>query len=278
MLTLEQLEGVGDGAVGTMLQAAGLPLDACPERWNLERPRAVARVHADYAAAGARWLTTNTFGGNRVRLERAGLASRVREVNAAAVAAARTGAPDARLLASIGPTGSFEPADWQAAFEEQVEALAGTEIDGFLVETIVGVGEGAAAVRATAAAGIGPVVACFTPGADGALLDGTSPEAAAEALVRAGASAVGVNCGSGPESLLEPARRLVAAAAVPVAAVPSAGLPKMVEGRAVYGLPTDSFARAAIQFREVGVRLFAGCCGTTPAHIRAAAQLWNNNE
>ncbi len=263
---------LGDGGIGTMLQAAGLALGEAPERWNLERPRAVARVHAAYAEAGAGWSTTNAFGGNRVRLAAAGLEHRVVEVNAAAVTAARAGAPELPVLGSVGPTTATAVDEWEWAYREQAEALAEAEVDGFLVETIVCLGEGVIAVRACVSVGVGPVVAAFTPGAEGNLLDGTSAEVAAEAFFRAGAAAVGVNCGGGPQALLAPARRLVAADLGPVLAAPNAGLPRLHAGRMSYDLRPDGFASAAIQFQELGVRLFAGCCGTTPDHIRSAAR------
>lgn len=263
---------LGDGAIGTMLQAAGLALGEAPERWNLERPRAVARVHAAYAEAGAGWTTANTFGANRVRLAGAGLGERVAEVNAAAVTAARTGAPELPILGSLGPTTATDAEEWARAYREQAEALAAAEVDGFLVETVVRLGEGVNAVQTCVSLGVGPVVAAYTPGPEGDLLDGTPAETAAEAFFRAGAGAVGVNCGGGPETLLAPARRLVAAGLGPVLAAPNAGLPRVHDGRASYDLRPDGFARAAIQFQELGVRLFAGCCGTTPEHVRAAVR------
>jgi methionine synthase / methylenetetrahydrofolate reductase(NADPH) len=261
---------VGDGAIGTMLQSAGLPLGEPPERWNLERPAEVERVHAAYAAAGAAWATTNTFGANRVRLARFGLADRLVEINLRAVEIARRFSPGLPVMASLGPTGTASPAEWEQCYAEQVEALARTGVEVFLVETIVHLAEGTAAVRA--AAGISPVVAAYTPTADGFLYDGSAPEHAAEALVRAGASVVGVNCGAGFESLLEPSRRLVAAGCAPVYAAPNAGLPTQVAPRWRYPTRTDAFAAAAIQFRDVGVRLSGGCCGSTPDHIHAAVR------
>jgi methionine synthase I (cobalamin-dependent) len=259
----------------------------------LERPRAVGKVHAAYAAAGAGWLQTNTFGANGPRLELFGLSERVAEVNAAAVAVAREAAGELPVLASIGPTGASDRAAWESAYAAQAEALAGCDVDGFIVETIVRLGEGLAAVRAAAAVGMGPVIASFTPGADGRLLDGAEAEAAAVLLFEAGAAAVGVNCGEGPESLLGPVRRLVRAGLGPVFAAPNAGLPSIEvvaplpmtddrcqmsnEGAAAprftYALGAEAFARAAMTFLEEGVRLFAGCCGTTPAHIAAASAL-----
>jgi 5-methyltetrahydrofolate--homocysteine methyltransferase len=261
---------LGDGAMGTMLQAAGLAPHHVPEIWNLERPEEVARVHAAYAAAGACVVQTNTFGGNRWRLAAGGLQGQVKQVNAAAVRCARAGGAGRPVLGTMGPTGTGTPSQWDAAYAEQAEALAGGGVVLFLVETIVQVAEGVSAVRAAAAAG-GAVLASVTPGARGALLDGTPLEAGAEALVGAGAAVVGVNCGEGPDSLLEPCRRLVKAGLAPVLAAPSAGLPEVIDGRPVYRLDADAFARAAIQFEEAGVRFFAGCCGTRPEHIRAAA-------
>lgn len=256
-----------------MLQAAGLALEGCPECWNLERPRGVARVHAAYREAGAQWTTTNTFGANRVRLARVGLDARAAEVNAAAVTAARLGAPDAPVVGSLGPTMSALSAEWARAYTEQAEALAEQEVDGFLVETIVSLAEGAAAVRACAATGAGPVLASFTPGSGGDLLDGNSAEYAAEVLFKEGAVVVGVNCGGGPASLIGPAARLIAAGLGPVLVAPNAGLPVARDGRLHYDLTPDAFARAAIQLQDLGTRLIAGCCGTTPDHIRAAARV-----
>jgi len=203
MLTLGSgVPAVGDGAMGTMLQALGLELGQCPERWNLERPSAVAGVHVAYAEAGAGWLRTNSFGANAARLAAVGLRDQVREINALAVALARAAAPGIVLVGSVGPSGAAGP--WDALYAEQAEALAGAGVDGFVVETIVRLDEGTAAVRAAASTGAGPVIASFTPGEDGRLMDGATPEAAAAALVRAGAVIVGVNCGTGPASLLEP--------------------------------------------------------------------------
>lgn len=261
---------VGDGAMGTMLQRAGLPSGAAPDVWNLERPDAVMDVHQAYAAAGAAWVQTNTFGASRARLVHCGWGDEVRRINRLAVGLARAGAPGLPVLASLGPTTDPHASCWERVYSEQVEALAEAGVDGFIVETILSIEEGLAAVRAAVRAKCGPVIACFTPGADGYLPEGASPEAAAEAWGRAGAAGVGVNCGGGPEALLEPARRLAAAQLAPVWAAPNAGLPLMQDGVPTYALQPDGFARAAIQFQDIGVHFFAGCCGTGPEHIRSA--------
>jgi methionine synthase I (cobalamin-dependent) len=258
---------LGDGAIGTMLQSFGLEVGRAPEPWNLEWPDRVAEVHRQYGAAGAAWVTTNSFGANRARLASAGREHELEQINREAVRLAREGS-SARVVASVGPTGIRDSAECDRIYEEQVGVLAGAGAETFLVETIVSLAEGVSAVRA--AARFGAVWATFTPSDAGLLLDGSDPEVAAELLVRAGASVVGVNCGSGPASLLLVARRLVRADLAPVLAAPNAGLPRWADGRPLYDLSPDGFARAAIQFQEFGVRYFAGCCGTSPEHIAAA--------
>ena len=265
--------GVGDGALGTSLQAQGLPVGRASDAWNLEHPERVRVVHQSFRDTGAAWLQTNTFGATSLRLGADGLAGRVREINHAGVALAREAAGlDCAVFGTIGPvaTPDATAADIEAAYAEQVTALAEAGVDGFLIETVLSQAEGVAAVRTAATAQAGPVVACYTPGADGALLDGTPAERAAEAFVRAGAAVVGVNCGSGPASLLEPARRLVRADLAPVYAAPSAGLPVRDGATLTYDLTPDAFAAFAAAFQAAGVRYFAGCCGIAPAHIAAA--------
>jgi methionine synthase I (cobalamin-dependent) len=253
---------LGDGGIGTELQRAGFPTGEPADAASINASDAVACVHAAYAAAGAQWSTTNTFAAGPQRW-----GARLGEVCRAAVDAARRGAPDLPVLGSVGPL-LLQPGV-ESLYEETVAALVAAGVDGFLVETIVDLRSGEAAVQAAAGAGL--VIASFTTGRDGRLLDGREPEHAAAALVRAGASAIGANCGYGPDEMLDVVRRLVAAQEGPVLAAPNAGLPTMIEGRACYNLSADSFARAAIQFSEAGARLIAGCCGTTPEHIRAAS-------
>lgn len=264
---------LGDGAMGTALQALGLPPRTAPELWLQERPEAVRTVHAAHHAAGARWVQTNSFGGNRTRLAAAGLPNSVSALNRIAVTLAREGAPGLPVLGCLGPTIAASN-EWASVYAEQAEALALAGVDGFMVETILGLEEGRAAVQAARATTAGPVFASYTPAVDGGALDGTSPEALAEALQQAGTAVIGVNCGVGPDSLLEPARRLVNAEIAPVLAAPSAGLPDWTDGPtglAHYPLTPDGFARAAIQFQEAGVMFFAGCCGISAEHLRAAA-------
>ena len=261
---------LGPGALGTELQRYGLPLNTASDGWDLIHPDRVTQVHRDYVSVGAAWLVTNTFGANRTRLEASGLVTRLGEINRRAVELARKSSADLPVLASLGPTGAVSAGEWEVAYTEQVRHLVDAGVDGFLIETIIRRDEGTAAVRAARAAGSGLVIASFTPGPDDLLLDGSSPEAAAEAWLASGADVVGANCGTGPDSILAATRRLLKANLAPVYAAPSAGLPLMEAGVPCYTLTPDAFAQAAIQLREAGVLLVAGCCGTTPEHIRAA--------
>lgn len=269
MLLNPNLPLLGDGGISTSLQALGLAPEALPEAWNLAHPERVSSMHRAFAAAGAEWTTANTFGANRPRLARFGLEKKLAEICGAAVRCAREGAPDLPVLGSIGPV----PLEAEAfpLYLETVEALAAAGVDGLLVETLVSLPHALAALRAAAEVGAGYLVASVTPGEAGDLLDGTPLETAARELFRAGAAVVGVNCGAGPEGMLEPVRRLVRLQEGPVLAAPNAGLPYPGAGGLVYSLQSDSFGRAAIQFVEAGASLVAGCCGVAPEHIRAAS-------
>jgi len=245
---LGEQPAVGDGAIGTALQAAGLPLGRGPEAWCLVRPEAVRAVHAAYAAAGAAWATANSFGALPAEA-------------AAAVRLAREGAPGLPVFGSVGPAVAPEPL---------AVALAAAGAEVALVETITTLAGGLEAVRAAGRAGFHLVIATVTPGREGNLLDGTRLETAAEALTGAGAALVGLNCGAGPADMLPAARRLAAAGVAPVYVAPNAGLPEVEGGGARYALKPACFADAAIRFVEAGACLVAGCCGVGPAHIAAA--------
>jgi methionine synthase I (cobalamin-dependent) len=263
---------LGDGGLGSLLYASELPAGEPPERWLIQNPEQVRSAHAAFVEAGAQWLLTNTFGANRPRLVASGIAIPAPELNRIAVECARAGSTGVPVIGSMGPTGSDHPDTWTTAYTEQARALVVAGTDALLVETILRVDEGLYAIRAAVECGAKSVWASFTPGPDGRLLDGTSPEAAVGAFLRAGAAVIGANCGSGPESLLEPIRRLLDTGLAPVLAMPSAGLPVGEPPSACYPVSPDAFAEAAIQFGNMGVRYFAGCCGVGPDHLRAAAQ------
>lgn len=279
---------IGDGGMATALQSLGLLLGSAPESWLLSRREAVTRVHRESAAAGAGWLTLNTFGASRGRLAGWGAAGETAEINRAAVRAAREAAGRLPLVASLGPP---QPqVDAEEDYAEQVHLLAGEGITCFLIETAVSLTESLAALRA--AVGVGEAWVSFTPDDRGDLYDGTRLERAAEAWIAAGARVIGVNCGTGPESLKDPIRRLIALDLAPVYAAPSAGLPVSGAdqqsagasgarggGRGAlhvnlpgYPVSQACFAGAAIEFAGLGVARFAGCCGVSAAMIAAAVK------
>ena len=270
---------VCDGAMGTMLYERGAFVNRSFDELNLARPELVADVHRAYVAAGADVLETNTFGANRLKLDGFGLAEQLPVLNAAGVRLARQAAgPDVYVAGSLGPLGvPIEPhgsttqEDAGRYFREQAEALSESEVDLFVLETFRSVDELVTGVSAVRAVSDLPIVAQMTIGEDGHAPDGTSPEAFGPRIVEAGATVVGVNCGSGVAGMLEAVERLHAATTAPLAAQPNAGLPRQVEGRMIHMSSPDYLASYARRFAAVGVRLVGGCCGTTPEHVRQIA-------
>jgi len=268
--------------MGTLLFAKGIPFERSFDALNATDAALVESIHREYLAAGAGLIETNTFGCNPVRLAAHGLAREARTLARAGVKIARNareiaGTP-ALVAGSIGPLGrGLEPfghitaAEAEAAFRAQAEGLLEGGVDVFVLETFQDLAEILAAIRAVK--GITaeiPVVAQMTFGEDGKTRYGHTPALVVRALKQAGAAVVGVNCGVGPQATLEIVEQFIAAAgSTPVSAMPNAGLPQFVEGRYVYLSSPDYFAEFAARAVGLGARLIGGCCGTTPAHIRA---------
>jgi|SaaInl4_135m_RNA_FD_contig_71_212952_length_3005_multi_5_in_0_out_0_2 5-methyltetrahydrofolate--homocysteine methyltransferase len=266
---------IADGAMGTMLETAGMKPGACPELWNVENASAVADIHRGYADAGAGVVLTNTFGGSRPKLERYGLGERVVEINAAAVALAR--AIDGPFVAaSIGPTGKLlEPYgeatvdELAAAFSEQIEACAAADI--IWIETMTDVGEARAAVDAAKRATDLPIALTFTydstPSGPRTMM-GVTPEAAAEEFDDV--AILGVNCGTVEVCLATLQAYREAGAEMSFVARANAGLPKWEHGRTVFPEGPEAYAESIRPLAEVA-GVIGGCCGTTPSHIAEVA-------
>jgi methionine synthase / methylenetetrahydrofolate reductase(NADPH) len=276
---------LADGAMGTVLYARGIFINRCYDELNLSDPGLILSVHEEYLQAGAEILETNTFGANRIRLARYGLAGKTAEINAAGARLARQAvnhlkekqAGEAWVAGSIGPLGvRLEPLgktgldEARATFAEQMQILVDGGVDLLIIETIPALSEARQALEAAHKVAPNlPVVVMVTVDDEITCLDGASPQQAAALLTEWGASAVGVNCSTGPTTVLTAIEAMRPATRLPMAAMPNAGVPRAVEGRNIYLCSPEymaSFARKAV---TAGVSIVGGCCGTTPNHIRA---------
>ncbi|MGH3549811.1 MAG: bifunctional homocysteine S-methyltransferase/methylenetetrahydrofolate reductase [Pseudonocardiaceae bacterium] len=272
---------VCDGAMGTMLHTAGVPLDRSLPELNLSRPALVRDLHAAYVGAGARILQTNTFGANRLRLAAAGLEDSVSEINIAGARLAREAAQRAGhqvlVAGSVGPAVSAPavrrvPASARAqTLREQIAALCDW-VDLLILETFGDLESLVQAVEVAASESDLPVVAQLTFGDDGRTLRGEDPAAAAAVLSELRLAAIGANCTVGPAVLVDVVAELVRATDLPVSVQPNAGLPQRLGSQVRYARNAAYFAQAAQRFVAAGATLVGGCCGTTPAHVRAISQ------
>jgi methionine synthase I (cobalamin-dependent) len=277
---------VADGAMGTMLMANGLEFGDPPELWNLEHPEIIRRVQRGYLEAGAQIVLTNTFGGSRLRLELHGRADRVEQLNRTAAVLARVEAdaaerpaivagdigPSGQIMAAIG--GTLTPEAAREVFAEQARALSAAGVDVIWVETMSDLSEAIAAIQgAHDVAPRLPVIATMSFDTRGHTMMGVSPERAAEALLDAGAAAVGGNCGNGPEELVPVIEKM--RAAFPDAllvAKGNVGAPQLVGMGVTYPTTPETMAEFAIRFRDAGANIIGACCGSTPPHLRAMVE------
>ena len=276
---------LADGAMGTMLFAAGLSSGDPPEVWNLAHPDVVRGVHRGSLDAGSRILLTNTFGANRLRLALHRLEDRVEQLNRTAAILLRAevtaAGVEALVAGDIGPSGEIMAPlgtlEREAAidvFAEQAGALAAGGADLFWIETMSDLSEMAAAIAGARRASPGtPVVATMTFDTRGFTMMGVSPEDAARALAALGVDAIGGNCGNGPDELLPVIERMRAVAPdLPLVAKPNIGIPVFVGARAEYQTPPEAMATEAMSLRAHGATVIGACCGSTPAHLKAMAE------
>lgn len=266
-----------DGATGTQLFQRGMPRQACPETWVLDHPEVLIALQREYVDAGSQVLIAPTFGANRARLARYGLEDRVEDLNRRLAALSRQAAGGRALVAGdLAPAGlspdpfgedSFEAL--VALYAQQAAALEEAGVDLFLIETMVSMAEARAAVLACKQVSQRPVWVSFTCDGTGRTPEGADVLAGLIVMQGMGVSAFGLNCSDGPAVILEQLERLAPYAAVPLIAKPNAGLPELVDGRAVYPCPPEEFASYVPGLARAGARLFGGCCGAGAAHISA---------
>ncbi len=265
-----------DGAMGTQLQARGLPPGEYPEKFCLARPDVLTGIHRDYIEAGADIILTCTFGGSRFKLpQEIEPVSFNRTMAKIAKAATAEAGRKVYVAGDMGPCGHFvkplgdiTPEELYVAFREQVRGLVAGGVDLLLLETQFDLAETRIAVAAIRAECDLPVLASMTFEQDTSLT-GSTPEIFAETMLNLGVDAIGINCGSGPEEMAPLVERLLACCPCPVFAEPNAGLPELVDGKTVFRLPPEPFAEKTAAFVAAGARLVGGCCGTSPAYIAA---------
>lgn len=264
---------VFDGAMGTMVQRHGLPPGQPPEIFNIIHPEVIEDIHRQYIEAGADVITTNTFGANDLKLKGTGYT--VEQVITQAVALARRAAGNKWVALDMGPIGQLMepmgPLSFGEAYElyaRQVKAGVKAGVDLILIETLSDLYEAKAAVLAVKENSSLPVICTLTFDQTGRTLTGADPLTAVVVLESLGVDALGVNCSLGPEGLLPIVEEFTSYSSLPVLVQPNAGLPQVVEGRAVYPLTPEVFQRHIMTMVQMGVRLVGGCCGTTPDFIR----------
>ena len=275
---------VGDGAMGTQLQRAGLEPGACGEAWSIDAPEKVLAIQKAYVDAGSDCITTNTFGGSRIMLERHAEGNRVAAINRAAAGLAREafGSKRGFVLGDIGPFGGLlEPygdipqSRVEDAFGEQAEALVAGGVDAIIIETQTALEELGIGIRAAKAAGASCVIGSMAfdkmlESDDVRTMMGTSPEHAAELMVEEGCDIIALNCGTGVDMRLaaDTVKLYRETCELPVMAQPNAGLPVVENMKVVYKETPDEMAEGVTGLLEAGARIIGGCCGSTPDHIR----------
>lgn len=266
-----------DGAMGTMLQNAGMKTGDCPEYLNITNPKMVQDVHRAYFEAGSDIIETNTFGASRIKLAEYNLSDKVAEINTAAVQNVKIATDGkAKVAGSMGPTGGFIKPLGELDFDEvyqnyyeQAKALATAGADYILIETCIEIQEMRAALLAAKDACDLPVICQLSFSEDGRTVTGTDPQSAAIILSAMGADVIGANCSLGPEQLVPIVKELAENCSCPISIQPNAGMPHLVDGKTVFPMTPEDFGKWAPELVKAGATFIGGCCGTTPAHIKA---------
>jgi 5-methyltetrahydrofolate--homocysteine methyltransferase len=279
---------VSDGATGTNLQQRGLARGMPSERWVLENPGEIVRLHADFIAAGSDLVLTSTFGGTTIRLEQAGLAARAAEVNQQAVTLARQAVEGhATLVAgSIGPTGHLiqplgplEEEEAVAAFTVQAMVLNAAGVDVLVIETQFDLTEARAAVRGVRSVSQLPLVVSFSYDRGTRTMMGVRPAKMAAELADLGVDVLGINCGRSLEENLKALNELRASTQLPIWFKPNAGLPILDENaNPTYTITPAQMGAQASAWIAAGAQIVGGCCGTSPAHLAAIAGAVKRNQ
>lgn len=271
-----------DGATGSNLQQAGMPIGVCPEQWILENEQVLIELQKKYLEAGSDIVYAPTFTANRVKLAEYGLEEQIESINRRLIGLSRQAIKEANLegrkayvagdLTMTGeqlyPMGQLLFEELVEVYKEQVMYQLMEGVDLFVVETMMSLQECRAAVLAIKELCDLPILVTLTFNEDMRTLYGTTPETAVVVLQHLGADAVGVNCSTGPEQMVEVVRRMKEHAFVPIIAKPNAGMPMLVDGKTIYNMEAEEFSLKASLLVKAGASILGGCCGTTPIHIK----------
>ena len=281
---LEKSTLASDGAMGTMLQERGLIDGGAPELWNIEKADEIEAILEGYAAAGACFITTNTFGGTRGRLAMHGLEERVFELNKAGAEIARKVAdrhPGCFVMGDIGPSGDLmEPMgemtleSGAVLFAEQIRGLVAGGVDALLIETMSDLGEVEAAINAAKeVAPHLPIIATMSFDTNLRTMMGVKPGMAVSHLAALGVRIIGANCGRGTDEMQVIAQEMVNSRpdGVFIITQSNAGLPKLHGDEFIYDGTPEEMAKHAAKMKAIGVNIVGSCCGSSPAHTAAIA-------
>jgi len=276
-----------DGAMGTMLMAAGLKAGESPELWNIEKPSLVTDIHRRYYEAGSDAVHTNTFGGNAIKLADRGLSDRMETINVEAAKLAREACPAGKFVAGdVGPTGKLiKPLgdlvleEAEEAFFRQAQALIKGGVDLISIETMFSLEEALAALRASKRLGKVPVIAALTFNRTKKgffTMMGEGVNQAVSAFEQAGADVIATNCSLGSRDMIDLTKELRAATRKPILVQPNAGKPVTQKGVTSYQQTPAEFAKDGMEIKNSGADMIGGCCGTNPEFIRALAEALGN--
>ncbi len=268
-----------DGATGTNLMSAGMPVGVCPESWVMEHPQVITDLQKSYVEAGSHIVYAPTFTGNRIKLTEYSLVERLEEINRTLVRLSKEAVGNQALVAGdmtmtgeqLFPLGELLFEELVEVYKEQAKILYEAGVDLFVVETMMSLQECRAAVIAIKEVCDLPVMVTLTYNEDGRTLYGTPPETAVVVLQSLGADAIGINCSTGPMEMVDAVKKMAEYATVPIIAKPNAGLPELEGKKTVYRMTPEEFAEAGIALVKAGAAVVGGCCGTTAEHIRALA-------
>ena len=267
-----------DGATGTELQKRGMPSGVCPEKWVIENAEVLKNIQKQYVDAGSKIILTCTFGANRSKLEEFGLGDRVHEFNTKLARLSKgMNCFVAGDIASTGrfikPLGDMDFEECVEIYKEQVNALLEGGVDLFFIETMLDILEARAALIAVKESCDLPVIVSMTFDNNMRTLTGSDPATALITLQSLGADAVGCNCSTGPQHMIEIIKAMKPYAKVPLMAKPNAGLPKLVGNSTVFDMDSEEFGFYAGKLAEAGANLIGGCCGTSPEYIKKISDI-----